>query len=216
MLKFLHSLFQVGIVLIAQHSWRLSGLASVCLRVKNPQELLNDKPRSRNKDQIPEFQGGGGAGRQLTSAASISALPPRPRLCRTAARVSQAPLLPGEKQLRCWEDPGGPGSNEPELALLPVFLRGRQAFRRLFYSLPPTHTNTHTPLKSRLLESRPFQLLLPLSLQPAAAADRTTEMVPVPHCSPVYHGEGRTQVLRPLQVDSAALPGGSKNRKGEA
>lgn len=43
MLKFLHSLSQAGIVLTAQHSWRPSGLASVCLRVKNPQELLELK-----------------------------------------------------------------------------------------------------------------------------------------------------------------------------
>ena len=79
-----------------------------------------------------------------------------------------------------------------------------------------THTHTHTPLKSRLLEGHSFQVLLPLSLQPAAAAPRRTEMVPVSRCTPAYHGEGRTQVLRPLQGGSAALLGGSKNGKREA
>ena len=81
------------------------------------------------------------------------------------------------------------------------------------YFIPhPRHTHTHTHTPKVQVVGKSF----PLSLQPAAAAPMTTEMVPVPHCTPVYHGEGRTQVLRPLQVDSAALPGGSKNRKGEA
>lgn len=56
MLKFLHSLFQVGIVLIAQHSWRLSGLASVCLRVKNPQELLKLKMISPAPETSTKYQ----------------------------------------------------------------------------------------------------------------------------------------------------------------
>ena len=41
-------------------------------------------------------------------------------------------------------------------------------------------------------------------------------MVPVPHCTPAYHGEGTTQVLRPLQGGSAAPLGESKNGKREA
>lgn len=125
-LRAVPSLSQVGIVLTAQHLWLPPGLASLRLRDKNPQVLLKLQMISPFQEEVPNTRAPrrcrGGREGAHTDCIPLSTWLPGPG-SGTSARMSlQAPLLLEPPQLlRCWEDPGGPGSHESENGLLPCF-----------------------------------------------------------------------------------------------